>query len=74
MISTTPTNSPTNCRLCVGTEPADGGTRFFRASETGDRQPCSGITRISRGTNGLQTHRWRETDSNLRSAMGTAFF
>jgi hypothetical protein len=25
---------------------------------------CSGATRISRGTDGLQTHRWRKADSN----------
>ncbi len=33
MISTTPTNNPTNCGLWVGTDPADGGTRFFCAYE-----------------------------------------
>ena len=33
MISTTPTNNPTNCGLCVGTDPADRATRFFCANE-----------------------------------------
>jgi len=33
MISMTPASNPTNCGLWVGTEPADGATRFFCANE-----------------------------------------
>jgi hypothetical protein len=35
---------------------------------------CSGATRISRGTDGLQTRRWRETDSNPRSPVAKGCF
>ena len=52
-------------------------SRYQRNALTGERtaspslEPgpamCSGATRISRGTDGLQTRRWREPDSNPRS-------
>jgi hypothetical protein len=44
-----------------------GGTISASRSNEGRPPPlCSGVTRISRGTDGLQTRRWREMDSNFR--------
>jgi hypothetical protein len=37
MISTTPVSRPTNCGLRVGTDPAEGATRFFCA-RAGNRE------------------------------------
>jgi hypothetical protein len=47
-----------------------GGTISASRSNEGRPPPLfSGVTRISRGTDGLQTRRWREMDSNPRSPV-----